>query len=133
MDRARQSDRPASSTSSSRLEDLLALAVALLAEERGVSLDDVRQELWPALPAAADEMATALLPMKEVKARVGLSTATVYRLMQRGTFPRPRKVGTKSLWRSDEIEAWIMARPALSQGRAAIEESPDRSQAAFGN
>ena len=37
MDRARQSDPPASSTSSSRLEDLLALAVALLAEERCVS------------------------------------------------------------------------------------------------
>jgi predicted DNA-binding transcriptional regulator AlpA len=51
----------------------------------------------------------SLLPLKEVKARVGLSTATVYRLMQRGTFPRPRKVGTKSLWRSDEIEAWILA------------------------
>lgn len=51
----------------------------------------------------------SLLPLKELKARVGLSTATVYRLMQRGTFPRPRKVGTKSLWRSDEVEAWILA------------------------
>ncbi|KRA42959.1 hypothetical protein ASD72_12925 [Pseudoxanthomonas sp. Root630] len=110
MDRARRSDPTASSTRSSRLEDLLALAVALLAEERGVSLDDVRQELWPALPAAADEMATALLPIRAVKARVGLSTATVYRLMQRGTFPRPRKVGQKSLWRSDEVEAWILSR-----------------------
>lgn len=64
----------------------------------------------------------SLLPLKAVKARVGLSTATVYRMMQRGTFPKPRKVGTKSLWRSDEIEAWILAQtcePVEQQGIAA--------------
>lgn len=51
----------------------------------------------------------SLLPIKDVKARVGLSVAMIYRLMQRGTFPRPRKIGVKSLWRSDEVEAWILA------------------------
>lgn len=64
----------------------------------------------------------SLLPLKSVKARVGLSTATVYRMMQRGTFPKPRKVGTKSLWRSDEIDTWILAQtcePDHQQGIAA--------------
>jgi prophage regulatory protein len=64
----------------------------------------------------------SLLPIKEVKARVGLSVAMIYRLMQRGTFPRPRKIGTKSLWRSDEVEAWILAQtrdPAHEQSAAA--------------
>ena len=113
MDRARRSDPTAASTRSTRLEDLLALAVALLAEERGVMMDDVRRELWPVLPAAADEMPTALLPIKAVKLRVGLSESTIYRMLNLGTFPKPRKVGGKSLWRSDEVEAWIMARPVL--------------------
>ena len=112
MDRARRSDFAPSSTRSRQLEDLLALALTLLAEERGISLDEVRKHLWPASRAAVDEVATALLPIQEVKARVGLSVAMIYRLMQRGTFPRPRKIGTKSLWRSDEVEAWIMAKPA---------------------
>ena len=73
---------------------------------------------------AAEKIPTplSLLPLKEVKARVSLSTATVYRLMQKGTFPKPRKIGTKSLWRSDEVEAWILAQtrdPAHEQSAAA--------------
>lgn len=117
MDRERPGDGPGAPTRSRRLEDLLALAVALLAEEGGVSLDDVREQLWPARPAATDENVISLLSIKDVKARVGLSTATVYRLMQRGTFPRPRKVGTKSLWRSDEVEAWILGRERRGSDR----------------
>ena len=107
MDRAGPSTEPGAPTRSSRLEDLLALAIALLAEERGVTLDDVREQLWPAQPAATDEIIIYLLSIKDVKARVGLSVPAIYRLMQRGSFPRPRKVGTKSLWRSDEIQDWI--------------------------
>ena len=37
---------------SDRLEDLLALAVALLAEERGISIEQVRDRLWKAPPPA---------------------------------------------------------------------------------
>lgn len=110
MDSADPSDDAAAPTRSRRLEDLLALAVALLAEEREVSLVDVREQLWPHPPATADDV-TMLLPIKDVKARVGLSVPLIYRLMQRGEFPRPRKVGTKSLWRSDEIEDWICSLP----------------------
>ena len=111
MDRAQPIDGPGAPTRSRRLEDLLALAIALLAEERGVTLDDVREQLWPARPAVTDENVISLLPIKDVRARVGLSVPQVYRLMQRGAFPRPRKVGTKSLWRSDDIEDWICSLP----------------------
>ncbi|WP_313213839.1 helix-turn-helix transcriptional regulator [Stenotrophomonas acidaminiphila] len=55
----------------------------------------------------ADEI--ALWPLKEVKLRVGLSTATIYRMMAKGLFPKPRKIGTKSLWFSPEIEEFILA------------------------
>ena len=74
--------------------------------------------------SAAEKIPTplSLLPIKAVKGRVGLSEATIYRMLHRGTFPKPRKVGFKSLWRSDEIEAWILAQtcePTDSQDIAA--------------
>lgn len=59
--------------------------------------------------AAPSVSTLQLLPLKEVRNRVGLSTATIYRMMAAGTFPKQRKVGVKSLWRSDEIDAWILA------------------------
>lgn len=51
----------------------------------------------------------ALLPLKEVKQKVGVSTATIYRMMARNEFPKPRKIGTKSLWFQPEVEAFIIA------------------------
>ena len=55
----------------------------------------------------ADEI--ALLPLKEVKQKVGISTATIYRMIARNEFPRPRKIGAKSLWFQPEVEAFIIA------------------------
>lgn len=60
----------------------------------------------------------SLLPIKAVKLRVGLSESTIYRMLNLGTFPKPRKVGGKSLWRSDELEAWILAQ-GFEDSRAA--------------
>ena len=34
----------------------------------------------------------ALLQLKDVKLRVGLSTATIYRMMAKGKFPKSRKL-----------------------------------------
>jgi len=54
-----------------------------------------------------DEM-LRLEPLKAVKARVGLSEATIYRLLAAGKFPgAKRRVGTKSLWLSTDVDAWI--------------------------
>ncbi|MBE2209970.1 MAG: AlpA family phage regulatory protein [Burkholderiales bacterium] len=51
----------------------------------------------------------SLLPLREVCARVGLSAATVYRMVAAGTFPAQYRVQGRSLWRSDEVGAWIEA------------------------
>lgn len=52
--------------------------------------------------------ALRLEPLKVVKARVGLSEATIYRLLAAGKFPKAkRRVGTKSLWLSTDIDEWI--------------------------
>lgn len=48
-----------------------------------------------------------LLSIRDVRARVGLSQATIYRLVAAGTFPRQHHVHGRSLWRSDEVAAWI--------------------------
>lgn len=70
--------------------------------------------------SAAEKIPTplSLLPIKAVKLRVGLSESTIYRMLNLGTFPKPRKVGGKSLWRSDELEAWILAQ-GFEDSRAA--------------
>jgi|GEM_PF-6315748 len=54
---------------------------------------------------AASEL--ALLPIKAVRAKRGISEATIYRMIQRGAFPKPYKVGTRSVWLTTELDTWI--------------------------
>jgi len=51
-----------------------------------------------------------LLRLPEVIARVGLSRASIYRLIQQSDFPAPKRIGAASRWREDEVSAWIYAR-----------------------
>jgi predicted DNA-binding transcriptional regulator AlpA len=41
----------------------------------------------------------------------GISYPTLWSWMRTGTFPRSRIVGGKSMWRSDEVEAWLNSLP----------------------
>ena len=44
----------------------------------------------------------------EVEARTGLSRSTIYAAMDRGTFPRPVRIGVRAVaWRQDDIERWL--------------------------
>ena len=44
----------------------------------------------------------------EVEARTGLSRSTIYSAMDRGTFPRPRRIGKRAVaWREGDIERWL--------------------------
>jgi prophage regulatory protein len=56
-----------------------------------------------------------LLRLPELKARTGLSRATVYEVIARGDFPAPIKVGRISAWPESEVRAWIEARKAARQ------------------
>ncbi len=63
------------------------------------------------------------LKLEEVLGLVSLSSATVYRMMSRGEFPRPVRVGRRAArWRSDEVEEWLASRPHT------IPESPGRAK-----
>ena len=39
-----------------------------------------------------------------------LSKSTLYSLIMRCEFPRPAKIGTRSIWLSNEVYAWLQAR-----------------------
>lgn len=65
----------------------------------------VRVRLAQSLEAAS--LPGALLRMNTVCELLGLSRATVYRLIAAGSFPKPVHVTPRcSRWRSDEVAAW---------------------------
>ena len=65
------------------------------------------------------------LKLEEVLGLVSLSRATLYRMMSRGEFPRPARVGVRAArWRSDEVEEWLASRPYTAP------ESPGRAEEA---
>ena len=49
-----------------------------------------------------------LIKLPEVKELTTFSSATIYRLIQKGEFPRQRKLSERSVvWVSEEIYNWI--------------------------
>ncbi len=50
----------------------------------------------------------SLLRLPEVEALVGLKKSKLYSLIQKGDFPRPIKIGKRTVrWRSSTIQIWI--------------------------
>ena len=55
-----------------------------------------------------------LLRLADVKARTGLSRASVYRLRRDGRFPAPVRLTERTVgWRSDDIDQWIAERERI--------------------
>ena len=70
-----------------------------------------------------------LLTLSDVKSRVGISGATIYRKMADGTFPKPAKVGARSLWPSPQIDEWIASVvETQSMGQSMGQESQARKK-----
>jgi prophage regulatory protein len=62
-------------------------------------------------PAAHDEF----LRQPAVVSRTGLSAPTIWRMIGRGDFPKPRKLtGRAVAWLESEIAEWIKTRPTWS-------------------
>jgi prophage regulatory protein len=54
-----------------------------------------------------------LLRLPDVTRLVGLSAASVYRLISKGQFPHQVRIMERAVgWRRDEIDQWITSRPA---------------------
>lgn len=68
----------------------------------------------------------ALLRRHQVEGLTGLSRSTIYRLANQGDFPRPVRLGQRSVaWRESEVRAWIDTRqPANDPGLFASANKP---------
>ncbi|WP_297778642.1 AlpA family transcriptional regulator [uncultured Roseovarius sp.] len=65
-------------------------------------------------------MTDRILRFREVVEITGLSRATIYRMMDRGDFPKALKLSTKAIgWRESVIQSWIETRisSALSKSK----------------
>lgn len=52
-----------------------------------------------------------ILRLREVEKIIGLSRATIYRLIASGDFPKQIHLTTKTVgWRLSSIEKWVMSR-----------------------
>lgn len=57
-------------------------------------------------------MADTLLNIRDVERATSLDHSTVYRLVAKGAFPSPLRIGVRrSAWRDSEITAWQDAQP----------------------
>ncbi|MFC6672526.1 helix-turn-helix transcriptional regulator [Marinobacterium aestuariivivens] len=62
-------------------------------------------------------MASQLLKRTEVEKRYCLSRSTIYRLMDEGLFPRPVRLGSRSVaWKESDLEQWLEERSRKTQG-----------------
>ena len=53
-----------------------------------------------------------MLRRPEVLARLGIGNSTLYTLMERGEFPRPRRIGSRLVvWPESEVDAYIADLP----------------------
>lgn len=58
----------------------------------------------------------ALLKRPEVRKRTTLSDSALYRLIDKGEFPRPVHLGPRAVaWVEEEVDAWIAARIEASR------------------
>ncbi len=57
-----------------------------------------------------------LLRLSDVTKLTGLSRATVYRLVEKDRFPRPRRIGDRAVaWVNSEVEKWADGLPIANQ------------------
>lgn len=62
-------------------------------------------------------MSKNLIRMSETLARSGFSKAWIYKLIAQNRFPKPVKIGSRSIaFVESEIDAWIAARIAERDG-----------------
>ncbi|EGJ9167764.1 AlpA family transcriptional regulator [Escherichia coli] len=65
-------------------------------------------------------MSVTLIRLPEVQRRTGYSKAWLYRLISQGRFPKPVKIGPRSVaFIESEVDEWINQRIETSRNNAA--------------
>lgn len=63
---------------------------------------------------------TKFLRLPRIIADYGLSRSSLYELMETGEFPKPIKLGKRSVaWLAAEVDSWANSRVEASRGKAA--------------
>jgi len=61
-----------------------------------------------------------IMRMTDVCSELGVSRASVYRLLESGGFPKPLKLGKRAIgWERDHIQQWVKSRSAAYQVKPA--------------
>ncbi|MCR4143971.1 helix-turn-helix transcriptional regulator [Alcaligenes faecalis] len=58
--------------------------------------------------------------IEQVLAHIGIKRTALYDRIAKGHFPRPRKIGNRSVWLANEVREWLNEQPAaieIGQGR----------------
>jgi prophage regulatory protein len=74
--------------------------------------------------AHEQQLPPLLLSMRQLTARLGLSRATLYRLLRAGRFPAPVCVGRRRLWTPETVQAWRAGLPTVPMAPAALPVAP---------
>ena len=70
--------------------------------------------------ASAKRAALKLLRFPTVRERTGLSRSTIWRLEQRGQFPRHHRIAPNVVaWIEEEVSAWILERTTVPAAQSA--------------
>lgn len=57
-----------------------------------------------------------MLTIQEVAKALAVSVMTIYRMMRRGEFPRPLKIGKCSRWKQETVDAWLNEKEDEAEG-----------------
>ncbi|BBP01463.1 helix-turn-helix transcriptional regulator [Sulfuriferula nivalis] len=69
------------------------------------------------MPLQIQETPKQLIKRKKVESLTSLSRSSIYRLMAEDSFPRPVRLGSKSVsWVLADVEEWINTHIAASKG-----------------
>jgi prophage regulatory protein len=61
-------------------------------------------------------MTHRIMRLPEVKTSTGLSRSTIYSRISEGTFPKPVKLGPRTVgWLEDEIQEWVRQQIDISR------------------
>lgn len=62
----------------------------------------------------------SIIRLKQVLRKTGIGRSTLYHQIKSGEFPRPIKLGSRSVgWITSEIESWITAKAQKNRGEPA--------------
>jgi prophage regulatory protein len=65
----------------------------------------------------SDTVVGRIFSMADLESRLGLSRATITRMVDAGTFPKPLKLGARRIgWRDTTIDEWLSSREGGQDG-----------------